>query len=65
VPRVRRGARGLSVSATTNRILPTGATYDNHGNMNPALGTTLTFDTANRISQAQPEIGLAQENENV
>jgi len=33
--------------------------------MNPGLGTTLTFDTANRISQAQPEIGLAQENQNV
>ena len=49
------GAPSLSVSvdAATNRILPTGATYDNHGNMNPGLGTTLTYDSANRVSQAQ------------
>ena len=49
------GAPSLSVSvdAATNRILPSRATYDNNGNMNPGLGTTLTYDSANRISQAQ------------
>ena len=42
----------MSVDAATNRILPTGATYDNNGNMSPGLGTTPTYDVANRISRA-------------
>ncbi|MFN8008457.1 MAG: RHS repeat-associated core domain-containing protein [Terriglobia bacterium] len=50
----------LSISTANNRILTSGFSYDNNGNLTAMPGSTLTYDIENRITQITGSFGTDQ-----